>query len=99
MLKWKLSNRKCRLSFHLTENALAELTEFGTESVCSSKAMVCLCRTIARREELYHHAIDYFEQVSLGRKQFNIEISEKVMSVLAKLNWQKMLFKKHSTQP
>ena len=58
-------------AFSIAENALAELADFGTEAFfADEKALISQhAGTIARREELYKNAIEYFEKaLSLGRK-------------------------------
>ena len=58
-------------AFSVAENAIAELADFGTEELfADEKALISQhAGTIARREELYNNAIEYFEQaLSLGRK-------------------------------
>ena len=58
-------------AFIVAENALAELTNFGTEVMFAHEKALILqhAGAIARREELYYHAINYFEQVvALGRQ-------------------------------
>ena len=73
MLKMEIARQKenAEAAFLVAENALVELTDFGTEAMFSHEKALILqhAGTISRREELYHHAIDYFEQVlALGRK-------------------------------
>ena len=73
MLKMEIARQtgNADSAFIVAENALAELTDFGTEAMFAHEKALILqhAGTIARREELYHHAIDYFEQVlALGRQ-------------------------------
>ena len=73
MLKMEIARQagNANSAFIVAENALAELTNFGTEvTFAHEKALILQhAGTIARREELYYHAIDYFEQVlALGRQ-------------------------------
>ena len=73
MLKMELARQtgNADLAFIVAENAIAELTDFGTEVMFTNEKALILqhAGTVARREELYHHAIDYFEQVvALGRQ-------------------------------
>ena len=73
MLKMEIARQtgNADSAFIVAENALAELTDFGTEMMFANEKALILqhAGTIARREELYHHAIDYFEQVvALGRQ-------------------------------
>ena len=73
MLKMEIARQtgNADSAFIVAENALVELTNFGTEVMFAHEKALILqhAGTIARREELYHHAIDYFEQVvALGRQ-------------------------------
>ena len=73
MLKMEIARQtgNAESAFIVAENALAELTDFGTEVMFAHEKALILqhAGTIARREELYHHAINYFEQVlALGRQ-------------------------------
>lgn len=73
MLKMEIARQtgNAGSAFIVAENALAELANFGTEVMFAHEKALILqhAGTIARREELYHHAIDYFEQVvALGRQ-------------------------------
>ena len=73
MLKMEIAHLtgNAESAFLVAENALTELTAFGTEAKFAQEKALILqhAGTIARREELYHQAIDYFEQaLALGRK-------------------------------
>ena len=73
MLKMEIARQRegAEAAFVVAENAITELADFGTEVMfADEKAMILEhAGTIARREELYNHAIEYFEQVlALGRK-------------------------------
>ena len=73
MLKMEIARQKgnAEAAFVVAENAILELADFGTEAMFAHEKALILqhAGTIARREELYHHAIDFFEQVlALGRK-------------------------------
>ena len=73
MLKMEIARQTgdTKAVFAVAENALTELANFGTETMFSDEKALILqhAGTIARREELYHQAINYFEQVlALGRK-------------------------------
>ena len=67
MLKMEIARQteNADSAFFVVKNALAELNNFGTEVMFAHEKALILqhAGTIARREELYHHAIDYFEQV------------------------------------
>ena len=73
MLKMEIARLtdNANVAFVVAENALAKLTDFGTEAMFADEKALILqhAGTIARREELYHNAIEYFEQaLALGRK-------------------------------
>ena len=73
MLKMEIARQKgtAEAAFIVAENALSDLADIGTEAVFSDEKALILqhAGTIARRQELYHYAIKYFEQVlALGRR-------------------------------
>ena len=105
MLKMEIARQtgNAEAAFVVLENSLSELADSGTEAMFADEKALILqhAGTIARREELYHQAIKYFEQVlALGRKtNFNyrnlgisyertgqVELAENALQKALKLN-------------
>ncbi len=73
MLKMEIARQtgNAEAAFFVAKNALSRLADFGTEAMFADEKASILqhAGTIARREELYHRAIEYFERaLFLGRK-------------------------------